>query len=151
MCKYQNFKVRALILGWRNVDVPPSGSNQWIMFKATPTDTTNYAYNGRTTTITTLESTHATTLNASGQTQSETVNGKTVNHTYYASGLPHTSTPQDGSSVTMEYDLQGKRIKLTDPDAGIVTTKYNGFGELLWKKQKVHSTNDTVVTPPAVL
>jgi RHS repeat-associated protein len=112
----------------------------------TPYDTTSYIYNGLATTITTPEGSRTTMLNASGQTQSETVNGKAVTYSYYASGLPHTSTPQDGLPVTMEYNLQGKRTKLTDPDAGTISTKYNGFGELLWEKQNIHSATDSVVT-----
>lgn len=36
--------------------------------------------------------------------------------------------------------------KLTDPDAGVIETKYNGFGELVEEKQKVHSNNFLVTT-----
>ncbi len=32
----------------------------------------------------------------------------------------------------MKYDLQGNRTELNDPDAGVITSKYNGWGELEW-------------------
>ncbi len=46
----------------------------------------------------------------------------------------------------MEYDLQGHRTKLVDPDAGTITSKSNGFGELLWERQKVHTSQDSTTT-----
>ncbi|MBE7442059.1 MAG: VCBS repeat-containing protein [Flavobacteriales bacterium] len=35
---------------------------------------------------------------------------------------------------TMEYDQQGNQTKLIDPNAGITTYDYNGFGELIYQK-----------------
>lgn len=69
-----------------------------------------------------------------------------VTYTYYPSGLTYTATPEGGQAVTMEYNLQGKRTKLTDPDGGVVETVYNGFGELTEEKQFVHSTAEYVRT-----
>jgi RHS repeat-associated protein len=112
----------------------------------TPEGTTTYTYNGLITTVTAPEGSREIILNASSQVQTEKVNGKAVNHTYYASGLTHTSTPQNGLPVTMEYNLQGNRIKLTDPDAGTVETKYNGFGELVEEKQKIHNATTWITT-----
>ena len=35
------------------------------------------------------------------------------------------------------------RTKLTDPDAGVIESFYNGFGELVWTKQNVHHRADS--------
>jgi RHS repeat-associated protein len=112
----------------------------------TPMGTTTYAYNDLTTIVTTPEGTQETKLNSAGMVESSTVNGKKVEYTYYASGLTKTATPQDGSAVSMEYDLRGNRTKLTDPDAGVVVSGYTGFGQLAWNSQKVHNTINPVVT-----
>ncbi|MDD4490621.1 MAG: FG-GAP-like repeat-containing protein, partial [Paludibacter sp.] len=112
----------------------------------TPMGNITTAYNGLSTTETTPEATKTTTLNNSGFVVSSTVNEKTDSYTFYPSGLTKTATPQGGQALSMEYNLQGKRTKLTDPDAGVIETKYNGFGELLEEKQKVHSNNFLVTT-----
>ena len=39
-----------------------------------------------------------------------------------------------------KYDLQGNSKKLTDPDAGVITSVYNRWGQL------VHPTGDSIVT-----
>ena len=110
-------------------------------------------YSTRTTTVTTREigtnallNSSETVLNSAGQTQTSTINNKSVNYTYYPSGLTKTSTPQGGQAITMEYNLQGKRNYMKDPDAGEVFSTYNGFGELTEEKQKVHNTQYIVTT-----
>ncbi|MDD3405615.1 MAG: hypothetical protein PHH23_05070 [Paludibacteraceae bacterium] len=119
---------------------------QRVTSVVTPLGTTNYAYNGLTTTITSPEGTLTTVLDAAGRTLSNTKNGKSVTFSYYPNGQTKTATPQDGQALAMEYDLQGNRTKLTDPDAGTVRSCYNGFGELLWERQKVHVEGDSVNT-----
>lgn len=103
-------------------------------------------YNKLTTTVTTPEGTSKTVLNSAGQTFTSSVNNKTVTYAYYPSGLTKTSTPDGGQPLTMEYNLQGKRTKLIDPDGGTVESKYNGFGDLLWERQKIHNNTDYVTT-----
>jgi RHS repeat-associated protein len=110
----------------------------------TPMGTTAYTYSGLTTTVASPAGTSSTETNAAGLVLSQTTNGKKVNFIHYASGLVKRATPESGSAVSMEYDLQGNRTKLTDPDAGIVESQYNGFGELLWERQKVHNANSYV-------
>ena len=112
----------------------------------TPRGNTTYAYSGLNTTVSTPSGTHVTTTNPAGWVTSQNVNGKTVTFTHYPSGLVKTSTPQDGRALTMEYDLQGNRTKLIDPDAGTITSAYNGFGELLWTKQKIHPLATDITT-----
>jgi RHS repeat-associated protein len=96
----------------------------------TPTGTSTTTYNDKTTTVSTPDGTQTSVLNTAGQVNASTVNGKTVTYTYYPSGKTKTATPDDGKAVAMEYDLQGNRIKLTDPDMGISKAFYNGYGEL---------------------
>ncbi len=108
------------------------------------TVTTNYS--GLTTTITSPDGTKATTVNAAGETVTNTVNGKSVSYTYHPSGLTKTATPEGGIALSMEYDLQGNRTELVDPDAGTITSLYNGFGELVWEKQDIHAADDQITT-----
>ena len=112
----------------------------------TPLGLCSTEYNGKTTKVTTPESITETTVNDAGQTLTSKVNGKTVTYTYYASGLTHTTTPEGGQALTMVYDRQGKRTKLIDPDAGTVRTQYNGFGELVLEKHKIHLNQDSIST-----
>ncbi len=108
------------------------------------TVTTNYS--GLTTTVTSPDGTKATTVNAAGETVTSTVNGKSVSYTYHPSGLTKTATPEGGIALSMEYDLQGNRTELVDPDAGTITSLYNGFGELVWEKQDIHDADDQITT-----
>lgn len=112
----------------------------------TPMGDIHTSYNGLSTTVTTPEDTTTTTLNNAGLVESNTINGKTVSYTYYPSGLTKTATPQGGQTLSMEYDLQGNRTKLTDPDAGVVQTRYNGFGELVEEKQMIHQSGTWITT-----
>ena len=40
----------------------------------------------------------------------------------------------------------GNCIKLTDPDAGVITSVYDGWGQLVRHAQKVHLSGDSIVT-----
>ena len=112
----------------------------------TPMGTTQYNYSGLTTTVTSPTDTKKTTVNNAGWTVEEETNGKKVNFVHYASGLVKTATPLGGQAIAMEYDLQGNRTKLTDPDAGVITSQYDGWGQLLREAQKIHVGADSIVT-----
>jgi RHS repeat-associated protein len=112
---------------------------------STPIGTYTTTYNGLTTTTHTPEGSTTTVQNSAGFTTSVTQNGKTVSYTYYPSGLVKLATPEGGEGVTTEYNIQGKRIKMIDPNVGEIITRYNGFGEVVEEKQKVH-TNDFIST-----
>jgi uncharacterized protein (TIGR02594 family) len=47
----------------------------------------------------------------------------------------------------MEYNLQGNRTKLIDPDAGATTSHYNGFGELEWETDAKGITTTNIYEP----
>lgn len=101
-------------------------------------------YNGLSTTVASPTSIQTTILNSSGMTQSVMTNDKLVAYVYYASGLVKTATPQDGKALTMQYNRQGDRTRLTDPDGGTIRSEYNGFGELIATVQKVHADQDSI-------
>ena len=112
----------------------------------TPAGQTTMAYSGTATTITSPNGTKQTVLNSAGQVQTSTVNEKTVMYDYYPSGLTRSVTADGGQAITMQYDLQGNRTKLIDPDAGTIRTQYDGFGELILEKQLVHNSQDSIST-----
>jgi len=112
----------------------------------TPQGNVTTEYNGLTTKSIIPEGTTETTLNSAGQTVTSKVNKKPVYYTYYASGQPKTNTPDGGKPITMAYNLQGKRIKLDDPDGGFIRSEYNGFGELTKEVQRVHLSGDSIST-----
>jgi YD repeat-containing protein len=118
-----------------------------------PEGTTLYTYNGLNTAVNTPTVNKAVKLNSSGFTEYEQTGPalillaerpglipqhKTVSYTYYPTGQVKTATPDGGSVVTMEYDVQGNRTKLIDPDAGTITNTYNAFGQVLSRSQSVH-------------
>ena len=108
--------------------------------------TTTYVYSDTTVTVISPSGTKKTTINSAGWVVEEETNGKKVNFTYYASGLVKTTTPQGGPPITLHYDLQGNRIKIDDPDAGVITSKYDGWGQLKQEKQKIHIAADSILT-----
>lgn len=119
----------------------------------TTRDVSTMTYNARVESVsrtvngeTTAYYTSSKELNSAGLLKTSTENGKSVSFTYYPTGLAKTSTPQGGQALSMEYNLQGQRKKLVDPDAGEVLTTYNGFGELTEEKQKVHNSQYIVTT-----
>ena len=97
-----------------------------------------YTY-GLTPTVTSPSDTVKKKLLNNGLTDYVIQNGKKVTYTYYASGLTKSATPEGGQVLTMEYDKQGNRTKLIDPDAGTVYSSYNGFGELDTTKRYMHN------------
>jgi len=112
----------------------------------TPLGTTSYSYSGLTTQVTSPNTTTVTVENALGETVSQTTNGKKVSYTYYASGAVKAATPEGGAPISMEYDLVGNRTKLTDPDAGVITTVYDAWGQLKSETQSVHIGKSPVAT-----
>jgi len=113
----------------------------------TPLSNTTITYNGLTTNISsTIDGVQETKINNAGQVEYNSINGNKVHYTYYPSGLIHTATPDGGLTTSVEYDLQGRRTKLADPHLGVIESKYNGFGELVWEKQKIHTDQPDIIT-----
>jgi YD repeat-containing protein len=103
--------------------------------------TTSYTYSNPKTTVASPTDTKSTTTNAAGWVTFQTTNGKRVDFIHYASGLVKTATPEGGQAISMEYDLQDNRTKLIDPDAGTISSKYDGWGQLIWEEQAIHNTS----------
>ena len=112
----------------------------------TPMGTTTMTYNGVSTTETSPEVTKETVVNMAGQTITSKQNGKSVAYTYYPSGQIKTVLPEGRPSISLEYDLQGNRTKLIDPDAGTIYNEYNGFGEIVSERQKIHLDKNDIIT-----
>jgi YD repeat-containing protein len=111
----------------------------------TPAGTVSNVYVGLRTTVTAPSGISETILNSAGQVITSITDGKKVVFDYYANGLNKSTTPEGGKAITYEYDLNGNRTKIIDPDAGIIESTFNGLGELIEEKQKIH-TDDFVVT-----
>ncbi len=128
-----------------------------------PQGSTLYTYNGLTTIVNAQAMQKTTKLNSSGFTEYEQIGRgsmpltlstppsfediyKKVSYTYYPTGQVKTATPDGGSAVTMEYDVQGNRTKLIDPDAGTVNNSYNAFGQVLTRSQSIHNSTPVVTT-----
>jgi len=112
----------------------------------TPTGTGITTIDKLKTTVTTPEGTTVSISNAAGQTKSSTKNGKMVSYDYYASGLVKSTTPEGGQAITMVYNPQGKRIKLNDPDGGLIRNEYDAWGELIKEVQLIHMNKDSIIT-----
>ncbi len=64
----------------------------------------------------------------------DNISNQNVIYSYYPDGLLKSVKPSTGPPVLLEYDLQGNRTKITDADAGVITSKTNGFGDMIWKE-----------------
>jgi RHS repeat-associated protein len=92
--------------------------------------TTNISYNGLTSTLNDGVTNVITTKNALGYVISSTDNGGTINYSHDANGKVKISK-FDNTTITIEYDGWGRKVKLTDPAAGSYIYKYNDLGEIL--------------------
>ncbi len=112
----------------------------------TPMGNTTTVYGGLTTTVTSPNGVKEEVRNGAGQIMTSTVNGGAVSFDYWPSGLTKTATPAGGKAVKTFFNLQGRRIKLIDPDAGTIDSEYNGFGELTWEEHKKTKPDNTIET-----
>lgn len=101
--------------------------------QTTPLGTITYTYSGNTTTINdgTKGYTSTRITDLSGKTTSVTDSGgETITYTYGPTGDPDKITC--GNAVyTMKYDEVGRQTELNDPNIGVTTYTYNGWGDLL--------------------
>ncbi len=118
-----------------------------VLTKNTPSGTINYEYLYSIIKTTSPEGERYIEIDPhTGYILNTEENEKAVEFIYHPSGLIKKAAPMYGQAIEMEYDLQGNRTKITDPDAGVIRSKYNGWGELLWEKQKIHSSTDSITT-----
>lgn len=88
-----------------------------------------YSYNGLTTNVNDGISTHSITKNSVDDVVSKTDAGGTINYSYFPNSTLK-QTEYDGVLTTIEQDGWGRKIKLTDPSAGVSEYEYNQYGEL---------------------
>jgi RHS repeat-associated protein len=110
----------------------------------TPFGVTKFEFLPLVTTVTSPDGVVKTKINESRQIIEKVTNNKMVSYTYWPSGQVKTATPQGGAAVKTWYDQQGNRIKMIDPDAGVVLSEYNGFGQVLWSERR-KTENGTVL------
>nr|WP_321450320.1 RHS repeat-associated core domain-containing protein [uncultured Carboxylicivirga sp.] len=104
------------------------------------------SYKGLEKTINGPDGTKVEVLNEEGLLTSSTINDLTVSYTYWPTGAVKSSLPEGGTSVQTEYDLQGNRIRLSDPDLGVVISSYNGYGDVLWTETLNEDEQGNAVT-----
>ncbi len=110
--------------------------------------TVSYVYDDANlkTTVTSPNGTSTEIKNAAGQVIESSVDSKKVSFTYWPNGQVKTSTPEGGIAVETYFDLQGNRTKIIDPDAGTISSKYNGFGELVWEEYEKKESDGSLKT-----
>ena len=117
-----------------------------VLTQETPLGTTTISYGSNFMEEIRPDGKSRTEWNAAGQVARTLTNGKSVRFVYTVGNRVKTAQPESGEIVRMEYDLQGNRTKLVDPDAGTIQTKYDAFGQLRWEKQKLHSNASEITT-----
>ncbi len=91
---------------------------------------TTYTYDKTKVTIQSPRGTKTTEYDEEGNILQVTDNNSVINYTYTSLGKPSTIT-SGNNTVTLEYDGAGRRISLSDPDAGTQTYSYAADGTLL--------------------
>lgn len=105
--------------------------------------TTTITYSGLTTTSNDGTHTESTVKNTDGSIASKTDDGGTIEYQYYANGALKQAGL--GNALTLiEQDGWGRKIKLTDPSAGIYRYEYNDFGELTKETTPTGTTTYTL-------
>ncbi|MCL2291301.1 MAG: hypothetical protein FWC34_11475 [Bacteroidetes bacterium] len=76
------------------------------------------------------------TYDALGRVIHATDNGGSITYTYdiTADKKHKTTIVANGATTTIESDLWGNRLSIKEPNAGEITSKYNGFNELIEQK-----------------
>jgi len=110
-----------------------TGVNMGKLKEVSPPDDykSTITYDGATTTTTMSDGKFSkTTLDASGLATSVTDNGGSITYQYYSNGKL-SKIMHDGNETIVEYDKAGNRLLLNDPDAGIIKSRHNVYGELV--------------------
>ncbi|MFW6327390.1 MAG: SpvB/TcaC N-terminal domain-containing protein, partial [Bacteroidota bacterium] len=102
-----------------------------ISEKRLPDDNTiTYTYDGLKTTKNSPGEVRTETKDAYGLTDVVEDKGGVIDYTYYGDGNLRKVT-YNNANYSFEYDAHGNRTKIKDPDAGTITSTYNGFDELV--------------------
>ncbi len=100
-----------------------------------PNSEIEYTYDGRSTTKKNITTGQFITKdkNALGKVSKVTKNSGTVDYTYYSSGLKKNVVTYD-NTLHYEYNPNGNKILMDDPDAGQYHYVYNALGQLIEKE-----------------
>lgn len=60
--------------------------------------------------------------------------GNSLSYTYKASGTLATISDFAGNVTSFTYDVLGNRTQVNDPDLGIINSRHNAFGEVVWQQ-----------------
>src|SRR5262249_19049302 len=55
----------------------------------------------------------------------------TSDYAYWPLSGVHTIKDTEGNTITHDFDARGRRIRVTDPDAGITQVTYDAFGNVV--------------------
>lgn len=107
-----------------------------VIHETAPYTDITYSYGTRNTTVTdNLRGTSSSkTLDAAGRLVQASDPGGTIQYTYTfdtynGKTVLKTNVTTGGNTTTIIADQHGNRLRISDPDAGIVTYTYNAFGE----------------------
>ncbi|MFT3740959.1 MAG: RHS repeat-associated core domain-containing protein [Breznakibacter sp.] len=110
-----------------------------------PTETKNVSYGVRTLTMTnprvTPKQTTQQFFNAFGQIVSVSDAGGAISYVYGSHGKPVQIISPGNVVTSMQYDDLGNQTVLEEPNCGVVTYRYNAFGELISQVKNGKSTN----------
>jgi RHS repeat-associated protein len=75
-------------------------------------------------------------MNSRGQTASVTDNAGTTtyNYDFFGNLTQLTKSYEPNATVTMGYDIRGRKTSMNDPDMGAWSYGYDVLGQLLWQK-----------------
>lgn len=98
-------------------------------------------------TVTTPNSRTETMWDEIGVMRQSSVNGKTVFFSHTVGSKVKTATPENGNTVSYQYDRNGNRTQISDPNTSTIDSEYDAWGQLVKETQSIHkSGNATIVT-----
>jgi RHS repeat-associated protein len=101
-----------------------------------------YVYEGAKTSITNPNGTQKEiNVNEEGQTSKILENGATLKYIYHANSKPYIIT-NCGSATTFQYDLNGNKTLINDPNAGPTIYKTDAYGRLTYQKDANGNTSN---------
>ncbi len=92
-------------------------------------------------TVTTPDSKNVSDYSEEGLLLQSTVNGKGVKFTYTVGGNIKTAIPEGSLPIEFQYDRNGNRTLITDPATGIISSRYDAWGQLVEETQGIHNTS----------
>lgn len=83
---------------------------------------------------------------ASGFLRQSVVNGKKVHFKYTVGKKIKSAHPEGYPAVTFQYNRNGNRTQINDPNTSTVYSEYNAWGDLVKESQQVHNSSAGFIT-----